>query len=75
MDPKLIQYKIKILNISKIILINKINFHWFRLNNKEDEQKYGKIILDYSYFNDPTEYEKIINTNPVRHVELYFIYR
>lgn len=37
----------------------------FRLNNKQDVQKYNQIILDFSYFNNSNEVEKKIETNPV----------
>lgn len=42
----------------------------FRFNNKHDIQKYGQIILEFSYFNNPDEIEKKIETNPVRNIEL-----
>lgn len=45
----------------------------FRLNNKQDVQKYGQIILDFSYFNNSNEIEKKIDTNPVRNVN-YFVH-
>lgn len=38
----------------------------FRLNSKQDLQKYGQIILDFSYFNNSIEVEKKIETNPVK---------
>ncbi|XP_001948165.2 WASH complex subunit 5 [Acyrthosiphon pisum] len=37
----------------------------YRLNSKQDLQKYGQIILDFSYFNNSVEVEKKIETNPV----------
>jgi len=40
----------------------------FRLNNKQDLQKYGQIILDFSYFNNSIEVEKKIETNPVKNI-------
>lgn len=46
----------------------------FRLNSKQDLQKYGQIILDFSYFNNSIEVEKKIETNPVKNI-IYTIYR
>jgi len=43
----------------------------FRLNSKQDLQKYGQIILDFSYFNNSIEVEKKIETNPVKNIEYY----
>jgi len=43
----------------------------FRLNSKQDLQKYGQIILDFSYFNNSVEVEKKIETNPVKILNLY----
>lgn len=40
----------------------------FRLNNKQDIQKYGQIVLDFSYFNNSSEIEKKIDINPVRNI-------
>lgn len=44
----------------------------FRLNSKQDLQKYGQIILDFSYFNNSIEVEKKIETNPVINIEYYY---
>lgn len=45
-----------------------ISLFVFRLNTKQDTQKYGQVILDFSYFNSPNEIEKKIETNPVRNI-------
>lgn len=45
----------------------------FRLNSKQDLQKYGQIILDFSYFNNSIEVEKKIETNPVINIELLLL--
>jgi len=45
----------------------------FRLNNKQDLQKYGQIILDFSYFNNSSEIEKKVETNPVRYIYIFFL--
>lgn len=53
----------------RMVKINfKIDVFDFRLNNKQDVQKYGQIILDFSYFNNANEIEKKIDMNPVRNV-------
>lgn len=39
-------------------------FH-FRLDNKESQQKYQDVILDFSYFKVSDAQEKKINANPV----------
>lgn len=49
----------------------------FRLKNKQELQKYGKIILDFSYFDNTIEIENQIEANPVRKflfIYIFFIY-
>lgn len=35
------------------------------LDNKQDQQKYGDIILDFIYFKTSDEFERRIEKNPV----------
>jgi WASH complex subunit strumpellin len=37
----------------------------FRLETKQDQQKYGEIISDFSYFKMSDEYDQKIDSNPV----------
>ncbi|KAL1129465.1 hypothetical protein AAG570_013991 [Ranatra chinensis] len=37
--------------------------HIFRLEKKQDQQKYGELILDFSYFNSSDEYDKKIENS------------
>lgn len=46
----------------------------FRLKNKQELQKYGKIILDFSYFDNTIEIENQIEANPVRKFLFIYIY-
>lgn len=62
-----VDYKWYLLNLKLTLFLF---FHVTRLNNKRDLQKYGQVILDFSYFNNTNEIEKKIVTNPVRIVEI-----
>jgi len=37
----------------------------FRLETKQDQQKYGEIISDFSYFKMSDEFDHKIDNNPV----------
>jgi WASH complex subunit strumpellin len=37
----------------------------FRLETKQDQQKYGEIISDFSYFKMSDEFDRKIDNNPV----------
>jgi len=44
--------------------------NWFyRLETKKDQQKYGEIISDFSYFKTSDEFDQKIENNPVRTID------
>lgn len=40
----------------------------FRLETKEDKEKYEAILPDFQYFSGPEYFEKRIDTNPVSYL-------
>lgn len=37
----------------------------FKLETREDREKYGEVLTDFSYFKGPDYYENKINSKPV----------
>lgn len=43
----------------------------FKLETREDKEKYGEVLTDFSYFKGPDYYENKINSKPVSSVGLF----
>lgn len=46
----------------------------FKQETKEDKEKYGEILADFSYFKGPDYYENRIDSKPVRRTICKFSY-